>query len=97
MGTLKLNRNSNGTKHSAEVAEAVKRADRRVKAAVKKDFAAEALNLAAQCGYTEEQSGFRPANSVVVAGGGKENNFRPPAVLSRRRGRLQKNIQLPYR
>ena len=71
MGTLKLNRNSNGTKNSAEVAEAVKRADRRVKAAVKKDFAAEALNLAAQCGYTEEQSGLRTANSVVVAGADK--------------------------
>ena len=50
MGTLKLNRNSNGTKNSAEVAEAVKRAGSCVKAAVKKDFAAEALNLAAQCG-----------------------------------------------
>ncbi len=75
MGTLKLNRNSNGTKHSAEVAEAVKRADRRVKAAVKKDFAAEALNLAAQCGYTEEQSGLRTANSVVVAGADKDKKM----------------------
>ncbi len=71
MGTLKLNRNSNGTKNSAEVAEAVKRAGSCVKAAVKKDFAAEALNLAAQCGYTEEQSGLRTANSVVVAGADK--------------------------
>ena len=75
MGTLKLNRNSNGTKNSAEVAEAVKRADRRVKAAVKKDFAAEALNLAAQCGYTEEQSGLRTANSVVVAGADKDKKM----------------------
>ncbi len=75
MGTLKLNRNSNGTKNSAEVAEAVKRAGRRVKAAVKKDFAAEALNLAAQCGYTEEQSGLRTANSVVVAGADKDKKM----------------------